>query len=286
MGTGILIILIAAYSLCLVHITLFIVIYIKHKNKIELYYLIVLSNIFLLAVVVMLAFITNRSNVIPILVNSVFSLYVTIPLFSYILFEADKKWFKLIPVLVIAEAIIDNLLIKLNHLGVLYALKIFFYIVLTLPALLTKKNTYEKNSLEWNMQKITKIIIITFVPFTILLIPFSSMIFEKSYLSTLFWVVCALFFQIPGFVYCKKYLLQVGIATVSKPGLSSLSKRENDVALAICSGLKYGAIAEKLLISLSAVKYHASSIYKKLGIKNNRELMHIFIESQKMALFL
>jgi DNA-binding CsgD family transcriptional regulator len=63
--------------------------------------------------------------------------------------------------------------------------------------------------------------------------------------------------------------------------LELLSKRENEVALEIYNGLKYGEIAEKLFISISSVKKHANSIYKKLEIKNNRELLHIFVEYNK-----
>lgn len=280
MGTIILVILILVYSICLVHITLFAGIYIKHKNKIELFYLIVLANIFLLAVVVMLSFIFSMNYVIPILVNSIFSLYITVPLFSYILFDVDKKYYKNIPILVIAEAIIDNILLAHNILGVLYILKIIFYILLTMPVFINKKEC-EKDSLEWSMQKATKITIVIFIPFTILLIPFSSLIFKISYVSSLFWAFCTLFYQVPGMVYCKQYLLNRYIE-ITRTGLSSLTKRENEVALEICKGLKYEEIAEKLFVTLSAVKKHTYSIYRKLGIKNNRELLHIFMESQKM----
>jgi len=283
MNIILLVILITVYSICLVHITLFAGIYIKHKNKIELYYLIVLSNIFLFAVVVMLAFIFSiRINyVIPILVNSLLSLYVTVPLYLYILFNVDKKYYKYIPILVVIDAIIDNILLAHNILGVLYILKIVFCILLIMPIFLSKVK-YEKNSLEWNMQKVTKITIVVFIIFAISLIPFSSLIFKMSYLSSLAWAVSALFFQIPGLAYCKQYLLNRYIE-VTRTGLSSLTKRENEVALEICNGLKYREIAEKLFVTLSAVKKHTYSIYRKLGINNNRELLHIFKESQKKA---
>jgi DNA-binding NarL/FixJ family response regulator len=64
-----------------------------------------------------------------------------------------------------------------------------------------------------------------------------------------------------------------------KTGITSLTKRENEVALAICNGHKYEEIAEKLHISLSTVKTHSSTIYRKLGINNNRELMQIFLKN-------
>jgi DNA-binding CsgD family transcriptional regulator len=279
MNVLILVILILVYSICLVHITLFAGIFIKHKNKIELYYLIVLLNIFLLAIIVMLSFIFSINYVIPVLVNILFSLYITVPLYSYILFDVDKKYYKNIPILVITEAVIENILLAHNILGVLYILKIVFFILLTMPIFIIKKEC-EKNSLEWSMQKITKIIIVIFIPFAILLIPLSPLIFKTSYVSSLFWAVSTLFFQIPGLVYCRQYLLNRYIE-FTKTGLLSLTKRENEVALEICNGLKYEEIAGKLFVSLSAIKKHTYSIYRKLGIKNNRELLHIFMESQK-----
>ena len=63
--------------------------------------------------------------------------------------------------------------------------------------------------------------------------------------------------------------------------LSLLTRRENEVALAICNGYKYKEIAEYLFISLSAVKKHAYNIYRKLDISNSRELMFKFLEAKK-----
>ncbi|WP_461246008.1 helix-turn-helix domain-containing protein [Treponema sp. R6D11] len=281
MNAFILVILILGYSICLTHITLFAGIYIKHKNKIELYYLIVLSNIFLLAVIVMLLFVFSMNYVIPILVNILFSLYITVPLYSYNLFDVDKKYYKNIPILVIIEAVIENILLAHNILGALYVLKIIFFVLLTIPIFIAKKE-FEKYSLEWSMQKATKIVIVIFIPFTILFVPLSPLIFKISYVSSLFWAVSTLFFQIPGLVYCRQYLLNKYI-NVTKTGLLSLTKRENEVALEICNGLKYEEIADKLFVTLSAIKKHTYSIYRKLGIKNNRELLHIFMEAEKMS---
>jgi len=280
MNIIILVILIFVYSICLVHTTLFAGIYVKHKNKIELFYLLVLSNIFLLAVIVMLSFIFGINYVIPILVNILFSLYITVPFYCYILFDVEKKYYKNIPILVVIEAVVDNILLAYNILSVLYILKIVFFVLLTIPVFINKKSKYEKKSLEWNMQKVTKTIVVIFIPFTIFIIPFSSLLFQISYLSSLFWAVSTLFFQIPGILYCKQYL-QNRYVEVTKTGLSSLTKRENEVAMEICNGLKYEEVAEKLFVSLSAVKKHTYSIYRKLGIKNNRELLNIFMESQK-----
>ncbi|MDR0472258.1 MAG: hypothetical protein LBH43_01085, partial [Treponema sp.] len=114
MSVPILVILASAYSICLIHITLFIGIFVKHKNKIELCYLLVLLNIFLLAMVVLLSYIYNKDNVIFIFVNSAYSLYITIPVYSYYLFGVDKKYYMIIPILVGMEAVIDNILLRLD----------------------------------------------------------------------------------------------------------------------------------------------------------------------------
>jgi len=273
-----LIIWIFVYSVCLVHIALFAVIYSKHRHKIELFYLIVLVNFFLLAVVIMLSLVLNIKNIVPVIVNGILLLYITVPLCGYYLFGIKKKYYILIPVLIVIEAVIDNILMLNDIYLFLYLSRIIFYILLLLPILVGSKR-YEKNSLKRVVQSITKKTVIIFLAFMIAFIPFSLFLFEVSYVSSLWWAALTLSYQVPGFVYCKKYLLNRAIST-GKTGLSSLSKRENEIALAICSGLKYAEIGDKYFITISAVKKHAYSIYRKLGIKNNRELLHIIMDAQ------
>jgi len=275
-----LIVWIVVYSICLVHITLFAGIYIKHKNKIELLYLIVLINIFLLAVIITLSLALGINNFIPVLVNCILTLYITIPFWGYHLFNVDKKYLKLIPILVITEAVIENILLYFNLLNILFISRIVFYCFLSFPVFLKKENIDKENNLKIKMRKVTKITVTLFVIFMASLIPFTHLLFEISYISSLFWVVFTLAYQAPGFVYCVNSFKQKD-ESLSNIKLSSLSKRENEVAMAICKGLTYAQIAEKQFISLSAVKKHAYSIYKKLRIKNNRELLLIFMETPK-----
>jgi DNA-binding CsgD family transcriptional regulator len=213
-------------------------------------------------------------------VNGILTLYATLPVWGYCLFGVDKKYFKNIPLLVITEAVIDNILIAYNRLVILYILRIVFYVLLTIPIFIKKGNKYEKNSPEDTMQKATKITVTLFAVFFASLIPFSGQIFVISFVASLFWAVFTLSFQIPGLAYCKKYLFKTS-GTAGKNAFLSLSKRENEVALEIYNGLKYSEIAEKLFISVSAVKKHSFFIYKKLGVKNNLELMQLFMETQK-----
>ena len=280
MDTINLVVWIAVYSICLVHITLFAGIYIKNKNKLELLYLVVLVNIFLLAVIITLSLVFRYDKFIPILINGILSLYITVPVWGYFLFDVDRKFFKIIPMLVIPEAIFENILLVHDKLTFLFISRIIFYLLLTAPIFLRKKTKPEKNSQVLKMQTVTKITVTLFVMFMASLIPFSKQIFEISFVSSIFWSVFTLSYQVPGLVYCIGRLTRKD-ASFGTTGLSSLTKRENEVALAVCSGLKYEEIAEKLFITLSAVKKHTYSIYRKLEIKNNRELIHIFMESQK-----
>ena len=283
MNTVNLVIWIFIYGFCLTHITLFSVIYVKYKNKIELYYLIVLINIFLLAVIIMLSLVFNIQNIIPVIVNGILSLYITIPLWGYNLFGVDRKYFKFIPILVTAEVVIENILLANNLFIILFISRIVFYCLLTIPIFIKKESKYGKNTLERKMQTVTKITVTFFIVFMALLIPFSPMIFEISYISSIFWAVFTLSYQIPGMFYCLSLFIKKDIK-FDRAGISALTKRENEVAMAICNGKKYAQIAEEMFITLSAVKNHASSIYRKLGIKNSRELLHIFIEAQRITL--
>ncbi|MDR0497615.1 MAG: helix-turn-helix transcriptional regulator, partial [Treponema sp.] len=107
------------------------------------------------------------------------------------------------------------------------------------------------------------------------------LIFVKSpYGTTLFWAIFTFAYQIPGLLYCRRRLLQKGTVARNK-ALGILTRRESEVALAICEGLKYEEIAEKLFVSLSAVKKHAYNIYRKLNISNNRELMRLIMEKEE-----
>ena len=271
---------ILAYSFSLVQVTLFVAIYFRHKNKIELHYLIVLSNIFLITIVIMILIIFGISNFHMILLNILLSLYITVPLYAYSLFGVNQKYYKLIPILVATEAIIENILIMHGIFGVIYISRIVFYFLLLIPVFVNRKKVFPKDTLEWKIKSMSTKTAVILIAFLLMFIPSSLFLFDMPYASSLFWALFTLAYQIPGLLYCKNRLF-ANRALFSKMDISSLSKRENEVALAICKGYKYAEIAQMLFISLSAVKKHSYSIYRKLNINNNRELMHVFIKAQK-----
>ncbi|MEJ7786945.1 MAG: LuxR C-terminal-related transcriptional regulator, partial [Solirubrobacteraceae bacterium] len=63
-----------------------------------------------------------------------------------------------------------------------------------------------------------------------------------------------------------------GRRTRPASGWSSLTEAERQVAMLVAEGLTNPEIAERLLVSLAAIKAHVSSIFPKLGVSGRREI--------------
>jgi NarL family two-component system response regulator LiaR len=57
-------------------------------------------------------------------------------------------------------------------------------------------------------------------------------------------------------------------ATQNSAGSTDLTEREREVLKLMVEGLNNAEIAERLVVSLSTVKYHISNIFMKLGVDN------------------
>jgi DNA-binding NarL/FixJ family response regulator len=68
-----------------------------------------------------------------------------------------------------------------------------------------------------------------------------------------------------------------------KPAASALSPRETQVLELTAHGLTNDAVAKSLEVSIHAVKFHLSSIYKKLGVKNRTEAVVMFLHDQPLT---
>jgi DNA-binding NarL/FixJ family response regulator len=65
--------------------------------------------------------------------------------------------------------------------------------------------------------------------------------------------------------------------------LASLSPRETTVLEMTSQGLKNGEIAERLNVSVHAVKFHLASIYRKLGVGNRTEAAVTYLRAGRSS---
>jgi DNA-binding CsgD family transcriptional regulator len=61
----------------------------------------------------------------------------------------------------------------------------------------------------------------------------------------------------------------------------SLSAREAEVMEIAALGLTNAQVADRLKISVHAVKFHLAAIYRKLGVANRTEAAVLFLTSQR-----
>lgn len=65
--------------------------------------------------------------------------------------------------------------------------------------------------------------------------------------------------------------------------LASLSPRETTVLEMTSQGLKNSEIAERLNVSIHAVKFHLASIYRKLGVGNRTEAAVAYLRAGRSS---
>jgi DNA-binding CsgD family transcriptional regulator len=68
-----------------------------------------------------------------------------------------------------------------------------------------------------------------------------------------------------------------GLSEAELPGLSELSSRELEVLTRLLAGHRVPAIAGALFISQSTVRNHLSSVFKKLGVESQQELIDLLL---------
>jgi DNA-binding CsgD family transcriptional regulator len=266
---------IIAYSVCFFNIIFWGALYVKYKNKIELFFLLVLCNVLVVTIIAMISVsVAGRSRIFTtILMNSGATFLVTVPLFVYKVTELKKTFYWFIPMAFITAFVLCNMLIHYNKVIFISLPVIGLFTLLFIPVF-RKKGKPEKNSFEYTLARMG---IITFCIVSVLsvvsVLVFSAVRGESGYyVFPLYWAFFVIAYQVPSLAYCKNRLWQKRPAVNGLPGLT---QRENEVAMKICRGLKYEDIARELFVSLSTVKKHSYNIYRKLGISNNRELMRL-----------
>jgi DNA-binding CsgD family transcriptional regulator len=212
----------------------------------------------------------NRAKVFNLILgNCLLSLFATVPYFVYKANAVAKKYYFVIPAEILTAAFVYNFFIRINHAALAFSAASVFFTILFIPVFLKKPNGATESNDDKNLGKTGATMFFIVLFFTLTAFFLNKFAAKIPYLLSCYFAVFTISYQIPGVLYCKKRLRRRSKSI----NLSQLTKREKEVAAEICSGLKYEEIADKLFISLSAVKKHTYNIYRKLGIKNNRELM-------------
>ena len=75
-------------------------------------------------------------------------------------------------------------------------------------------------------------------------------------------------------IYC--YTIVPTEADNARNVFSELTDREYEIIVALTKGMKYEEIARLLSISAHTVSNHLKNVYKKINVKNQRELLNWF----------
>ena len=67
------------------------------------------------------------------------------------------------------------------------------------------------------------------------------------------------------------------------PGLSLLTSRELEVLTKLLAGSRVPAIARNLIVSQSTVRNHLSSMFRKLNVQSQQELIDLFATKKASA---
>lgn len=70
--------------------------------------------------------------------------------------------------------------------------------------------------------------------------------------------------------------LATGHAEAELPGVTALTTREREIVRGLLSGDRVGAIADRLFLSQSTIRSHLSSIYSKLGVRSQQQVVDRF----------
>lgn len=289
---------IAAYTICLVNVGLLLYRYVSYRLRSLLYlFLLVVDMLFVTVVVMVLVVTVGDARLFDaILTNCLLTYYVTVPLF---VFETTgvKPPKRLIGSVLAGSVVVYNVLVWVAPSGALYALYWVPIVLMTLPVSVRSwrkgdPSLYPRPSFDERERALRRNINLTGViaGATAFVLGFAFFLFVQTPLGTSplfvngYFAAFTLLYQLPVTYFCLRGfpapLIEAGGTTPPTspdPVALGLTAREQEVALRLYEGLKYEEIAEQLFVSLSAVKKHVYNIYRKTGVRNNRQLIRKLI---------
>ena len=215
------------YSIGFLNIFLWAVMYHKFRNKTELSFLILLSNILLVTFLIMVLVNAIEDNrlIMMIIVNGISSFFITVPYHIYKSNNVQKIYYLFIPIVFITAVLTHNILIITNRLLFLGLTTMMFFAIPLFPLFRQKHGGRKKESPEYKIIKMgmADFFIALFFNFFFVLAYFSFR--NMRYFFSLYFGIFLIVYHIPGLWYCKKNRLPQ--VKYNKSGLKLLTKREN-----------------------------------------------------------
>ncbi len=281
MATVVNLVWILAYSAVFVNCLCYLLWWKKTGARVILSYFLLLANMIVLTLFIV-SFVLqtrdpSRAHLI-VFINAIACYLYTVPNF---IAAAQGRYSKAIAraILVIfaLSVILVNVLLSMGTLFAVYALfagsPILYLVVF---ALLSRKGTgserKEDQPLLSGLSRTGLANWLTVVAFCAIAFAVNALTGGKYEAISLVFALMTIAYQVPGLVLFNA-LRRRSVRVDIDASLSLLTKREREIAEKLCAGRTYAEISNELFISLSAVKKHCYSIYKKLGVRNNRELM-------------
>lgn len=289
---------ISAYTIGLINLIIGFIVFLKRKEKSIFALLLILFHTFSITIFILLNNIFSNFNEFSFLIlyNLSALFYITIPHFIFTVVKISIKTWKLIAGVILHLIVID-ILFLIFHINLVQYLYYFF------PVPFVALTFYINKNKQKNKQKIQPVKIISLFAFWDNISACGMMLGLLSFLCgigffaitlfsneqdyniiNLYFIGFTLLYNTPSLIFFIKLISGQNKNTFNsnelyaKLELLGLSPRERDVAEKLINGMKYTEIGDTLCISLTTVKKHAYNIFRKVDVKNSRQLIQKTIQ--------
>jgi len=195
---------ILSYSCVLLNITFFTVLYIRYKVKMELSFNVILCNLLLITIIIMVSTSADidQHTLLCIIMNSVSTLFLSIPYFLYTVKNLEKRYYILLLVLFVMVVVSQNIILQQQRyflFGPLYGVG---YTIFLLPIFIKKTNENKGGILHKQFNKMGRDCFLITLGFFIPIILLYKL-YNLPYILNIFIGIFLIAYQLPGLLYCK-----------------------------------------------------------------------------------